>query len=45
MSATQPQHDAQYAQLDIGDDVVIYDVNNHSAWIQSDGATDREAIA
>ena len=34
----------QYVSLDLEDgDVVIYDPDNHRAWIQSDGAVDATA--
>jgi len=38
--------DEQYDELEVANgDVVIYDVDNHSAWIQSDDAVSRESMA
>gem|GEM_PF-1925650 len=36
----------QYDELEVGNgDVVIYDVDNHNAWIQSDDAVERDSMA
>jgi len=41
----RPDED-QYDELEVANgDVVIYDVDNHSAWIQSDDAVSRESMA
>lgn len=37
-SADSTEAEERYAELDVGDSVVIYDRQNHRAWLQSDGA-------
>jgi len=44
MDDTNPQtadvaeQDERFAELEAGDGVIIYDRQNHRAWLQSDGA-------
>jgi hypothetical protein len=34
-----------YAQLDVGDQLVVYDRRNHQAWVQSDASVRVESMA
>jgi len=40
-----PPSSQRYAQLDVGDQLVIYDRHNHQAWVQSDAAVSVESMA
>ncbi|WP_201287779.1 DUF7331 family protein [Salinirussus salinus] len=40
-----PSADQRYAQLEVGDQVVIYDRQNHQAWVQSDAAVSTDSMA
>lgn len=40
-----PSPDHRYAQLAVGDQVVVYDRQNHRAWVQSDAAVSAESMA
>jgi hypothetical protein len=40
-----PPPDHRYAQLAVGDQVVVYDRHNHRAWVQSDAAVSAESMA
>jgi len=44
-AAEPPAHpNARYADLDLDDEVVIYDRENHRAWIQSDASVEVTAM-
>lgn len=47
MSTNEPRPGtSRFDEIDIANgDVVIYDVKNHGAWIQSDAPVDREEMA
>ena len=40
-----PPSAQRYAQLDVGDQLVIYDRQNHQAWVQSDAAVSTDSMA
>lgn len=44
-SDSPPPSDHRYAQLAVGDQVVVYDRHNHRAWVQSDAAVSAESMA
>lgn len=40
-----PPSSSRYTQLDVGDQLVIYDRQNHQAWVQSDATVSVESMA
>jgi hypothetical protein len=44
LSEPSEAEEPRYAQLEVGDQLVVYDRHNHQAWVQSDAAVETDSM-